>query len=88
MTMPGDITFGSNTTYFGQALIDAVNSGDVPEDRVSDMALRILAAWYLLGQDEGYPETNIWAWDLNDPRNLHVDVQADHARWASPRDRE
>ncbi|KAL1729777.1 glycoside hydrolase family 3 protein [Schizophyllum commune] len=79
MTMPGDITFGSNTTYFGQALIDAVNSGDVPEDRVSDMALRILAAWYLLGQDEGYPETNIWAWDLNDPRNLHVDVQADHA---------
>ena len=80
MTMPGDITFGSNTTYFGQALIDAVNSGDVHEDRVSDMALRILAAWYLLGQDEGYPETNIWAWDLNDPRNLHVDVQADHAR--------
>ncbi|KAL1762485.1 glycoside hydrolase family 3 protein [Schizophyllum commune] len=79
MTMPGDITFGSNTTYFGQALIDAVNSGDVPEDRVSDIALRILAAWYLLGQDEGYPETNIWAWDLNDPRNLHVDVQADHA---------
>ncbi|TRM61488.1 glycoside hydrolase family 3 protein [Schizophyllum amplum] len=78
MTMPGDKTYGSNTTYFGQELIDAVTNGDVPEERVSDMALRILASWYYLGQDEGYPETNFYAWDLNDPSNQHIDVQADH----------
>lgn len=35
MTMPGDVTFGSGTSYFGQALIDAVNDGTVEEDRVT-----------------------------------------------------
>lgn len=43
------------------------------------MALRILAAWYLLGQDQGYPKPNIWSWDNGDHRNLHVNVQGDHA---------
>ena len=42
------------------------------------MALRILSAWYMLGQDKGFPAPNIWSWDFNDPRNKHVDVQADH----------
>ncbi|TFY70697.1 hypothetical protein EVG20_g2312 [Dentipellis fragilis] len=39
--------------YFGDALVQAVNQGTVPESRVDDMATRIFAAWYLLGQDQG-----------------------------------
>ena len=58
MTMPGDITFNSGTSYFGANLTAAVEAGEVPEGRVDDMAERIIAAWYLLGQDSGFPETN------------------------------
>ena len=36
-------------------------------------------ARYLLGQDQGFPETNFNTWDLEDPAtNQHVNVQADH----------
>ncbi|KAI0067906.1 beta-glucosidase [Artomyces pyxidatus] len=79
MTMPGDITLGSGTTYFGPTLVAAVNNGSVPESRVDDMATRILAAWYLLGQDSGYPAVNFDAWNLNTPVNAHVNVQGNHA---------
>lgn len=42
-------------------------------------ACRILAGWYLLGQDSGYPETNFDVWyPLDDTKNKHVDVRDDH----------
>ncbi|KAL4243219.1 glycosyl hydrolase 3 family protein [Abortiporus biennis] len=75
MTMPGDISLGSGTTYFGQTLVNAVQSGQVPQSRIDDMATRILAAWYLLGQDSGFPSTNFNAWNGG---GTHVNVQADH----------
>ncbi|TFK40959.1 glycoside hydrolase family 3 protein [Crucibulum laeve] len=78
MTMPGDITFNSGTTYFGSALVSAVQSGTVPQSRIDDMALRILAAWYLLGQDSGFPAVNFDAWNINAPVNTHANVQSDH----------
>jgi hypothetical protein len=34
MTMPGDKTFGSGDSWFGQELVDAVNNGVVEESRV------------------------------------------------------
>jgi hypothetical protein len=55
MTMPGDITFGSGTSWFGQNLTDFVNNGTIAASRVDDMATRILAGWYLLHQDSNYP---------------------------------
>jgi hypothetical protein len=46
---------------------------------------RILAGWYFLGQDSGYPETNFDAWfPLDDTKNGHVDVRDDH--WKVVRD--
>lgn len=79
MTMPGDIEFGSGTSYFGANLTNAVLDGTVPEARVDDMATRILAAWYLLGQDEGYPDVNFNAFfPLDEATNEHIDVQAEH----------
>lgn len=37
MTMPGDITFNSETTYFGQNLTDSVHNGTIALARVDDM---------------------------------------------------
>jgi hypothetical protein len=48
------------------------------------MATRILAAWYFVGQDQGYPETNIYSWNLSDPRNKQVNVRDDHAKYVIP----
>ncbi|KAF8809832.1 glycoside hydrolase family 3 protein [Phlegmacium glaucopus] len=80
MTMPGDIFFGSQTSYFGGNLTAYVNNGTIPESRVDDMASRILAAWFLLGQDApSYPSTNFNSiFPDDDSTNEHIDVQADH----------
>ncbi|KAF8751476.1 Fibronectin type III-like domain [Rhizoctonia solani] len=55
----GDIAFYSNDSYFGANSTAAVKNGKVTEDRVTDMAERIVAAWYLVGQDKGYPDVNL-----------------------------
>ncbi|KAI0361769.1 beta-glucosidase [Trametes cingulata] len=77
MTMPGDEFFASFSSYFGSNLVNAVKNGDVPQARLDDMATRILAAWYMLGQDSGYPAVNFNSWlpFLAD----NVNVQGDHA---------
>jgi len=76
MTMPGDITFGSHSSYFGANLTKAVQSGAVSQARLDDMATRILAPWYLLGQNLGYPEPNLNSFNFSDSK--HVRVAADH----------
>ncbi len=82
MTMPGDITFLSNTSYYGAHLTTYVENGTIPEVRVDDMATRILASWYLLGQDSpNYPKTNFNAFHpLDEATNEHIDVQDDHGK--------
>ncbi|KAF8912865.1 beta-glucosidase [Gymnopilus junonius] len=85
MTMPGASNlFSVSTTYFGSALVSAVQSGSVSQARITDMATRILAAWYLTGQDSGFPAVNFDAWNLNAGVNTHVNVQADHKKQAIP----
>ncbi len=54
--MPGDITFNSGTSWWGANLTAFVQNGTIAETRVDDMAERILASWYLLDQDQNYPE--------------------------------
>ncbi|KAK1851447.1 cel3e secreted beta-glucosidase [Colletotrichum chrysophilum] len=58
---------------FGQNLTDAVNNGAVDESRVTDMATRILAAWYLVGQDSDFPTPGIGMKNLTEP---HEQVDA------------
>ncbi|CAK4034211.1 glycoside hydrolase family 3 [Lecanosticta acicola] len=62
--------------YWGDNLTEAVKNGSVAESRLDDMATRILAAWYLLGQDESYPEVAVHDFDVLAPV---VDVRGDHA---------
>ena len=44
------------------------------------IAIRIVAAWYFLGQDgPSFPKTNFDVFNPeNDETNLHIDVQEDH----------
>ncbi|KAH7882042.1 glycoside hydrolase family 3 protein [Phlebopus sp. FC_14] len=78
MTMPGDITFDSGTSYFGGNLTAYVMNNTISMARLDDMATRIIAAWYFLHQDEGYPNTTINSWDPYDPINQEVNAQSNH----------
>ncbi|KAI1078454.1 beta-glucosidase-related glycosidase [Whalleya microplaca] len=62
--------------YWGQNLTDAVNNGSVSDDRITDMATRILASWYYLGHDNGFPSPSIYA---STTKHEPVDVQGDHS---------
>ncbi|KAI1444831.1 glycoside hydrolase family 3 protein [Annulohypoxylon stygium] len=62
MSMPGD-TIGNNIPLLGYSnwmyeLTRSVLNGSVPVDRVNDMATRIVATWYQLGQDKDFPLPN------------------------------
>ncbi|KAI8086821.1 glycoside hydrolase superfamily [Gilbertella persicaria] len=80
MTMPGDIEFESHDSYFGANLTLAVKNKEVKEERVTDMALRIVAAWYKMGQDKDFPETRINGFHRD--QEPFVDVQGDHYKLA------
>ena len=44
MTMPGDIAFFSNNSFFGGNLTYYVNNGTIAQGPVDDMATRIMVA--------------------------------------------
>ncbi|KAK3117357.1 cytoskeletal protein binding [Teratosphaeriaceae sp. CCFEE 6253] len=93
-TMPGDIGFDSGTTYFGTNLTIAVLNGTVPQWRLDDMAVRIMAAWYYVdrpgNQVPDAPNFSSWTSDTfgylhyyqsadYEQINYHVDVRDGHA---------
>ncbi|KAF8635161.1 hypothetical protein AX15_000502 [Amanita polypyramis BW_CC] len=57
MEQPGDYIFIGGGVY-GSNLKNAVDGGSVSMDRLNQMVTRILAPWYRLGQDSGYPSVN------------------------------
>ncbi|KAI0851605.1 glycoside hydrolase family 3 protein [Daldinia vernicosa] len=96
MSMPGD-TVGNNIPLDGYSnwmyeLTRSVLNGSVPVDRLNDMATRVVATWYQLGQDKDYPPPNfssntadregpLYPGALFSPVgvvNEYVNVQADH----------
>lgn len=48
-----------NSKLWGDKLVDAVRNGSVPEERLDDMATRIIASWYQMKQDEDFPTPGI-----------------------------
>ena len=53
MTMPGDgLRWMDGKSLFGPHLTTAVLNGSLPMERIHDMATRVVAAWYQLGQDD------------------------------------
>ncbi|KAK8026829.1 glycosyl hydrolase family 3 N terminal domain-containing protein [Apiospora marii] len=62
--------------FWGQNLTNAVNNGSVSTERATDMATRILAAWYYTNQDNGsFPSPGVYN---NLQKHEPIDVQADH----------
>lgn len=97
MAMPGDTMvplFGNSYWMFD--LTRSALNGSVPIDRLDDMATRIVAAWYQMGQDKDYPTPNfssntadreglLYPAALFSPKgqvNWYVNVQADHYKVA------
>ena len=78
MTMPGAIQADGTDEFFGSSLVEAVRNGTVQRERLEDMATRIVAAWFAMGQDSDYPDVNFNAFSPNGTINKHVDVQEDH----------
>lgn len=56
MAMPNSVFWGGS----GEILASAVTNGSIPESRVTDMATRIVAAWYQMGQDVSPLFLSIW----------------------------
>ena len=92
MTMPGDVLFDSGSSYWGANLTVAVLNGTVPQWRLDDMVIRIIAAWYYVGRDSSSAPINFDSWTLDtfgnqhffakegyNLINEHIDVRQEHA---------
>ncbi|KAK5993956.1 putative beta-glucosidase F [Cladobotryum mycophilum] len=94
MDMPGDtqVPFLGNS-YWMYELTRSTLNGSVPMDRLNEAATRIVASWYKMGQDTGFPHTNFdtnskaaenplypaaWPASPKGITNEFVQVQADH----------
>ncbi|RWA07853.1 hypothetical protein EKO27_g7244 [Xylaria grammica] len=53
--MPGNVSEVAGPAYFGEALLEAVEEGLVTEQRLDDMATRVLTPFFRLGQDQDFP---------------------------------
>lgn len=92
MTMPGDTLFNTGRSYWGANLTLAVINGTVPEWRIDDMALRIMASFFKVGLTIEREEINFSSWsratnhflqpaasDNFQQVNFQVDVRDNHA---------
>ncbi|KAK2609284.1 hypothetical protein QQS21_002219 [Conoideocrella luteorostrata] len=75
-----DMVMPSGKEYWGDHLVEAVKNGSVPESRVTDMATRILTAWYQFGQDTKFQQPG---------RGMPLDVKEPHepVEGRDPKDR-
>ncbi|KAF8425274.1 beta-glucosidase-related glycosidase [Tirmania nivea] len=63
LTQPGGgVSWANGQSLWGPELSRAVLNGSIPIDRLDDMATQIVAAWYQLDQDKGFPDTSFFAW--------------------------
>ncbi|KAF3902396.1 Beta-glucosidase [Dactylellina cionopaga] len=95
VSMPGDgLRWANGDSLWGPQLSKAVLNSSLSLDRFNDMATRVVAAWYQLGQDK-FPKDfapNFSSWERTETGLLHfgsgegpkgvvnkfVDVQSDH----------
>lgn len=94
MTMPGDTMFNSGLSFWGANLTLAVINGTVPEWRIDDMAMRIMASFFKVGRTvESMPDINFSSWSRDtfgyvqiaakenwEQINFGVDVRHDHGQ--------
>ena len=54
-----DLDLPGRDGFLGYSLVAAVKNGSIPEARVNDMITRLMAPYYLLGQDQNYPSLDL-----------------------------
>ncbi|KAI1178126.1 beta-glucosidase M [Nemania sp. FL0916] len=60
-----------NSNLWGSGLVKAVKNGSIPEARLTDMATRVIASWYQMKQDQGFPDPGVGiAPDLTMPHRI------------------
>ncbi|KAL2758087.1 glycoside hydrolase family 3 protein [Sodiomyces alcalophilus JCM 7366] len=75
-----DVAMPEPHDYWGDTLVEAVRNGSVPEDRVTDMATRVIASWYHLSQDKDFPPPGIgMPMDVQEPHRI-VDARNSSSR--------
>lgn len=55
MEMPGNVSALAGPAYFGDLLLEAINNGIVSEERLDEMAKRVMTPYFRLDQDQRYP---------------------------------
>jgi beta-glucosidase len=71
VTMPNQGYWGEN----GDILVEAVTNGSMKRERLEDMATRIIAAWYQMGQDVSF-----WPLVYSLPQRISSDNPRVHRR--------
>ena len=92
-TMPGDVGFDDGRSYWGANLTIAVLNGTIPQWRLDDMCIRIMAAYYYVDREanmvpdapnfsawtsDTYSYSHMFAMEDYTQVNWHVDAQFDH----------
>ncbi|KAJ0119340.1 hypothetical protein J7T55_013578 [Diaporthe amygdali] len=76
-----DVAMPNAGVYWGPKLKQAVTNGSLAESRIDDQVTRLLASWYQLGQDQGFPTPGVGI-----PQNLaepHTIVDARNSSFKS-----
>lgn len=58
LEMPGNVSALYGASYFGTPLLQAVQNGSVPMNRLDDMAVRVMKPYFKLGQDVDFPSVD------------------------------
>lgn len=78
MAMPGDGLRRLDPSLLGEQMTIAALNGSLPMERVNDMATRIVAAWYQVGQDSwNSTGPNFSSWTRQRIGKLHQGVKDD-----------
>jgi len=78
-TSPNGIE-GLGISFWDPNLTQSVLNGSVPEWRLDDMATRIMAAYFYLGQDQDFPPLNFAQGDLSTYGYLYGHAMADYTQ--------
>ncbi|KAJ5606519.1 hypothetical protein N7510_009300 [Penicillium lagena] len=67
-----DMAMPNGLSFWGNKFTEAITNGSVPVSRLDDMATRIIAAWYKMGQDDSsYPEPGIgMPYNISEPHKI------------------
>ncbi|RMZ69946.1 glycoside hydrolase family 3 [Pyrenophora seminiperda CCB06] len=77
MTMPGDTDFNSGQSFWGPNLTISILNGTLPQWRLDDAAVRIMAAYYYVGRDESIP-VNFDSWQRDTYGYEHYFAKTGH----------